>query len=272
MGKTKLVIIGGVAGGATAAARARRLDEQAEIVLFERGEYISFANCGLPYYIGEVIKERDALFVTTPKKFKERYNIDIRNRAEVTALDRKSKKVEVKDLNTGETYWESYDKVILSPGAEPLRPPLEGIDLENIFSIRNIPDTDRIKAHVDSEGARSAVIVGGGYIGIEMAENLASRGVKTTVIEMLDQIMMPLDPEMAAMVQAHLTENGVTCELEKGVTSFSKNGDGIVVSTDAGDNIECDIVILSVGIRPENHLAKQAGLEISERGGIRVDG
>ncbi|MBW1942720.1 MAG: FAD-dependent oxidoreductase [Deltaproteobacteria bacterium] len=272
MGKTKLVIIGGVAGGATAAARARRLDEQAEIVLFERGEYISFANCGLPYYIGEVIKERDALFVTTPKKFKERYNIDIRNRAEVTALDRKSKKVEVKDLNTGETYWESYDKVILSPGAEPLRPPLEGIDLENIFSIRNIPDTDRIKAHVDSEGARSAVIVGGGYIGIEMAENLASRGVKTTVIEMLDQIMMPLDPEMAAMVQAHLTENGVTCELEKGVTSFSKNGDGIVVSTDAGDNIECDLVILSVGIRPENHLAKQAGLEISERGGIRVDG
>ena len=271
MKATKLVIIGGVAGGATAAARARRLDEHVEIVLFERGEHISFANCGLPYYIGDVIKERDALFVTTAKKFTERYNIDIRSNTEVTGIDRRNKRVEVRDLRTGETYTETYDKIILSPGAEPFRPPLEGIGLENIFTLRNIPDTDRIKAYVDGNGVGSAVIVGGGYIGIEMAENLALRRVKTTIIEMLDQILTPLDREMAAIVETHLRENGIVCKLGTGVTAFSKNEQGIVVKTNAGHEIECDVVLLSAGVRPENQLARQAGLETGESGAIRVD-
>jgi NADPH-dependent 2,4-dienoyl-CoA reductase/sulfur reductase-like enzyme/rhodanese-related sulfurtransferase len=266
----KLLIIGGVAGGATAAARARRLDERAEIILFERGEYISFANCGLPYYIGDVIQKRDDLFVTTPQAFRQRYNIDIRIFSEVTAIDRSRKQVEVKNLKTGETYRESYDKLILSPGAEPLRPPLKGIELENIFHLRNVPDSDRIRAYVDNQKPESAVIVGAGFIGLEMAENLVHRGVKTTVIEMLDQVMPPLDYEMAALIHAHLKEKGVICELENGVQSFSQNGSRILVSTQKGYQIECDLVILSAGIRPENKLAKDAGLEIGERGGIKT--
>jgi NADPH-dependent 2,4-dienoyl-CoA reductase/sulfur reductase-like enzyme/rhodanese-related sulfurtransferase len=268
---TKLLIIGGVAGGATAAARARRLDERAEIILFERGEHISFANCGLPYYIGEVIKKRNRLFVTTAKAFNDRYNIDIRIFSEVTAIDRKNKQVKVKNLKTGETYAESYDKIILSPGAEPTKPPLEGIDSDKIYTLRNIPDMDRIKAHIDAENPTSAVVVGGGFIGLEMAENIANRGVKTTVIEMLDQVMAPLDYEMAAIVQAHLEEKGVTCELGNGVKSFTKKGDHIIVSTNKGTDIECDMVILSIGIKPENRLAREAGLEIGDRGNIKVN-
>jgi len=271
MKENKLVIIGGVAGGATAAARARRLNERAEIILFERGEYISFANCGLPYYIGDVIKKRDALFVTTAEQFRQRYNIDIRSNTEVTRIDRKKKQVEVSEIGTGKTYTEPYDKIILSPGAEPFKPPLKGIDLENIFTLRNIPDTDRIKAWVDRNGARSAVVVGGGYIGVEMAENLARRGVKTTIIEMLDQILPPLDREMAAIVQAHLTEKGIDCVLGTGVSAFSKSRQGIAVQTEAGQKILCDVVILSAGVRPESQLARQAGLETGEGGAIKVD-
>jgi NADPH-dependent 2,4-dienoyl-CoA reductase/sulfur reductase-like enzyme/rhodanese-related sulfurtransferase len=267
----KIVIIGGVAGGATAAARLRRLDEFAQIVLFERGEHISFANCGLPYYIGGVIKKRDDLFLTTPKDFGRRYNIDIRVNAEVRSIDRKGRKLEVKNLKTGKTYEESYDKVILSPGAEPLRPPIPGVDLENIFSLRNIADTDRIKAYVENAKPVSAVIVGGGYIGIEMVENLRHCGIKTTIVEMLEQVLPTFDPEMAALVQSHLVEKGVACELGRAVTGFTKNGQGLMVSTDKGDPLECDMVILSVGVRPESDLAKEAGLEIGETGGIRVD-
>jgi len=219
---TKLVIIGGVAGGATAAARARRLDEHAEIILFERDEYISFANCGLPYYIGQVIENRDDLLITTPDEFKGRYNIDIRLFSEVTAIDRANRQVEVREIQTGATYTESYDKIILSPGAAPLRPPLKGIDSDRIFSLRNIPDTDRIKAYVDTQRPTSAVVVGGGFIGLEMAENLVHRGIRTTVVEMLDQVMPPLDYEMAGIVHAHLTEKGVRCKLGSGVRSFSE--------------------------------------------------
>jgi len=267
----KLLIIGGVAGGATAAARARRLDEHAEIILFERGEHISFANCGLPYYIGQVIKDRDKLLVTNPRAFRDRYNIDIRVFSEVIRIDRKDRQVEVKNQKTGETYRESYDRIILSPGAEPLRPPLKGIELGNIFNLRNIPDADLIKEHVDRKRPGSAVIVGGGFIGLEMADNLVRRGVKTIIIEMLDQVMAPLDFEMAAIVHAHLKEKGVVCELGNGVKSFFKRGDRIIVSTDKGHDIECDMVILSIGIRPENRLARKAGLEIGERGGIKVN-
>jgi CoA-disulfide reductase len=268
---TKLVIVGGVAGGATAAARARRLDEQAEIIVFERGEHISFANCGLPYYIGQVIKKRDHLLVTTAEALRTRYNIDVRNFAEVTAIDRQNKKISVKNLQTAETYTETYDKLILSPGAEPIKPQMEGIDLDTVFSVRNIPDTDRIKAYIDNHAPESAVIVGGGYIGLEMAENLVERGVKTTIIEMLDQVMAPLDFEMAALVQDHIKSKGVVLELENSAMAFTSKGNRKVVSTGRGTQIECDLVILSIGIRPETQLAKASDLEIGERGGIKVN-
>ncbi len=267
----KLVIIGGVAGGATAAARARRVSEEAEIIVLERGEYISFANCGLPYYIGNVIKKRDDLLLATPEEFKERHRIEVRVFSEVVDIDDKKKSVKIKHIHTGEIYEESYDKLILSPGAEPIKPPLEGIDLENIFHLRNIPDSDRIKHMVDSKKPRNAVVVGGGFIGLEMAENLVDRGVNTTIVEMLDQVMPSLDWEMASIVHKHLREKKVALDLENGVKAFSKADGQIVVSTQKGKQIECDMVLLSVGIRPENKLAKQAGLKIGNTGGIWVD-
>ncbi len=267
----KLVIVGGVAGGATAAARARRLNERAEIVLFERGEHISFANCGLPYYIGGIIEKRKNLLVTTREAFMKRYNVDVRINCEVVAIHRDSKEVEVRDLASGETYSEPYDKLIISPGAEPVKPPLEGIDLEGVFRLRSIPDSDRIKAMIDTVMPRSAVVVGGGYIGLEMVENLIHRGVQTTVVEMADQIMAPLDPEMAAIAQAHLKERGVRLELRCRVESFVRDPDGLKVATSRGSEIHCDMVILSIGVRPENRLAKEAGLKLGDRGGIVTD-
>ncbi len=271
MTSNKLVIVGGVAGGATAAARARRLDERAEIVLIERGPDISFANCGLPYYIGETIQKRGKLLVTTPRVFNKRYQIDIRTHSEVVAIDRKNRQVSVKDLKTGESYHESYDKLILSPGAEPIRPPVEGIDSDRLFTLRNIPDTDRIKSYVDSTMPKTAVVVGGGFIGLEMVENLAHRGVRTTIVEMLDQVMAPVDFEMAAIVHHHLKEKGVRLELGNGLKGFRETDDGITVLTEKGIELECDLVILSIGVKPESQLAQEAGLEIGSRGGIVVD-
>ncbi len=268
---TRLLIIGGVAGGATAAARARRMNEDAEIILFERGKHISFANCGLPYYIGEVIKERNKLLVTTAKDFKKRYRIDVRIFSEVVAIDRDKKEVKIKNQQTGEFYSESYDKIILSPGAEPLKPPLQGVHMENIFSVRSLSDSDLIKAYVDDRKPEKAVIVGGGFIGLEMAENLERRGVKTTIVEMLDQVMPSMDREMAAIIQNHLKEKKVGLHMGDGVSAFSKRGEKILVATDKGNEIECDMVILSIGVRPENILAKEAGLELGARGGIKVD-
>jgi NADPH-dependent 2,4-dienoyl-CoA reductase/sulfur reductase-like enzyme/rhodanese-related sulfurtransferase len=267
----KLLIIGGVAGGATAAARARRLDEGAEIILFERGGHISFANCGLPYYVGGAIKNRDDLLVTTPQKFMERYRIDVRVCSEVVAIDRMHNQIEVRNLNPGDIYKERYDKLILAPGAEPIKPPFEGIELEAIFNLRNIPDSEAIKNYVDVNNPGSAVIVGGGYIGLEMAENLTLRGVRTIIIEMIDQVMASLDYEMAAIVHAHLKEKGVHCVLGNRVTSLSKENGRICVSTNGGHHIECDMVISSIGVTPENKLARDAGLEIGTRGGIVVD-
>lgn len=267
----KLVIIGGVAGGATAAARARRLNEKAGIVLFERGDYISFANCGLPYYIGGIIKKRESLLVTTAEAFRKRYRVDVRTNATVITIDRSNKYVLARNTRTGEEYTESYDKLILSPGAAAIRPPLDGINAENIFNLRDIPDTDRIKAYVDHEKPRSAVIVGGGFIGLEMAENLVLQGVKTTIVEKLEQVMPPLDPEMAGVLQAHLLEKGVTTVLRDGIQSIEKNGRKLAIRTEKGKNLECDMAILSVGVRPENQLAKDAGLEIGDTGGIIVD-
>ncbi len=266
----KLLIIGGVAGGATAAARARRLNEDAEIIVFERGEFISFANCGLPYYIGNVIKHRQNLLVTTVEEFKERYNMDIRIFTEVTTIDRKNRKVTVKNLKTGEIYQESYDKIIMAPGAEPVKPSIEGADLENIFQLRNIPDSDQIKAFVDEKHPQSAVVIGGGFIGLEMAENLVVRGVKTAIVEKLDQVMPSLDFEMASFMSAHLKEKGVECILGDGIRSFSKENGRLTVHTENGRQLPCDMAILSIGVRPENRLAREAGLEIGPKGGVKV--
>ena len=268
---TKLLVIGGVAGGATAAARVRRLNERAEIILFERGEHISFANCGLPYYIGGVIEDRANLLVTTSKAFMNRYNVDVRNNSEVLAIDRNEKTILIRDLNASEQYTESYDKMILAPGAEPVRPPIPGIDLDGVFHLRDIPDSDRIKGIIDSKSPKSAVVVGGGFIGLEMAENMILRGVNATIVEMGQQVMAPLDPEMAAIVHAHLKEQGVNLVLGKKVEAIKSIDGGLSVTTSGGIEFECDLVISAIGVAPENKLAKEAGLELGARGHIRVD-
>ncbi|MDY4561925.1 MAG: FAD-dependent oxidoreductase, partial [Peptostreptococcus porci] len=259
----KILIVGGVAGGATAAARLRRLDEKSQIIMFERGEYISFANCGLPYYIGNVIENRDALLVQTVEGMKKRFNLDIRNFSEVVSIDAEKMEVTVNNLSTGETYVEKYDELILSPGASPIKPPITGIaDADNIFTLRNIPDTDAIKGFVDTKNPKEAVVVGGGFIGIEMAENLAERGVRVHLVEMLNQVMAPIDFEMAQIVHKHMVEKGVDLILGDGVDSFEENGR--VVKLKSGRKINSDITILSIGIRPENVLAKSAGLELGD--------
>lgn len=268
----KLVVIGGVAGGATAAARARRLNEHAEIIVLERGPYISFANCGLPYYIGKVIKKRDDLMVTDAESFSKRYNVDVRPNCEVIDIDRQNREVLVYSHQNGGQYKESYGRLILSPGAEPIRPPFaHGIDAQNVFTLRSIPDTDRIKAYVDENRPEKAVVVGGGFIGLEMVENLAFRGVNVTVIEKMNQVMPPLDYEMASLVHSHLSEKKVKCRFNDGVASLERSGGGITVKTESGDVIECDMVILSIGVRPETALAQKAGLELGASGGIAVD-
>ena len=267
----RLLIVGGVAGGATAAARARRIDENAEIIVFERGEHISFANCGLPYYIGNVIKGRNSLLVTKPQDFMKRYRIDVRVFHEVTSIDRENKQVKVTDLKSGRTYTENYDNLILSPGAEPARPRIEGIDLEGIFSLRNIPDSDSIKAFVDRNSPRQAVVIGGGFIGIEMAENLARRGVRTTIVEMLDQVMPQFDYEMAGLIHAHLEDKGVTLMLGDSLKSFTFEEGRIRVDTTKGCSELFDLAVVSMGIRPENALARDTGLMLSDKGHIVVD-
>jgi NADPH-dependent 2,4-dienoyl-CoA reductase/sulfur reductase-like enzyme/rhodanese-related sulfurtransferase len=271
---SKIVIVGGVAGGATAAARARRLNEDAEIVIFERGEYISFANCGLPYYIGGVIKERDALLVTTEESFTKRYNVDIRSMTEVTGIDREKKVVEVRDVRTGKTSTESYDRLILSPGAEPFRPSVKGIDLPGVFTLRNIPDTDRIKRYVDAKAPRTALVAGAGFIGLEMAENLVERGVDTTVVELTDQIMPPLDVEMAAAVETHVKSKGtkvMTSTAVQGIEAADGAYDVVLQNGKGAETQRFDLVLLATGVRPETSLAVSAGLEMSDKGGVRVD-
>jgi len=266
----KVVIVGGVAGGATAATRLRRLVESAEIVVLDRGPYVSFANCGLPYYIGGVIKERDSLLLVTPETFRERFRIDVRTQQEVTQVDRENKQVTVRNLETGEIYREGYDKLILSPGARPFMPPVPGVDLPGVFQLRTIPDMDAIKAYLDSRPVRSAVVVGGGFIGLEMTENLAQRGLEVTLVEMLDQVMTPLDFEMAALVHQHLKVKGVRLALGDGLKAITQNNDQLAVTLHSGRSVPADIVLVSVGVRPENELAQQAGLELASCGHIRV--
>lgn len=266
----KHIIIGGVAGGATAAARIRRADEQAEIILIEKGKYISYANCGLPYYIGGVISEREKLFVQTPQNFGRRFNIDVRVENEVVAIDIMQKTVSVKRAD-GSTYVESYDKLLLSPGSLPVRPPLPGIDLEGIFTLRNVDDTDRIKSYLQTHRVESAVVVGGGFIGLEMAENLVHAGSSVAIVEMLDQVMAPIDFSMASHVHRHLEEKGVSLYLQKGVSGFeSAEGGRLRVMLNDGTSLVTDLVLLSIGVRPAVELAKEAGIELGERG-IKVN-
>lgn len=268
----KYIVIGGVAGGATVAARLRRMDEQAEIILLERGAYVSYANCGLPYYIGGEISERDHLFVQTVKGFQDRFAIDIRVRQEAVEILRDQKAVRIKNLETGVEYTESYDKLVLSPGAAPIRPNLEGINLPNIFTLRNVPDTDAIKNYITANRPRRAVVVGGGFIGLEMAENLHRQGLEVHVVEMGRQVMAPIDYSMASIVHHHMVEQGIHLHLERGVTRFASSVSGAleVVLSDE-QKIETDMVILSIGVRPETTLAKDSGLAIGALGGISVN-
>lgn len=266
----KIIIVGGVAGGASAAARLRRLDENSDLILVERGEYVSFANCGLPYYIGETIQDRRKLLVQTVPGLSSRYQLDIRILSEVTSIQREEKTVTIQNLTTGDIYTESYDYLILSPGAKPVVPAIPGLsESRNVFTLRNIPDTDRIKQYIDEEHPREAVVVGGGFIGLEMAENLSDRGIQVTLIEMANQVMAPLDYEMASIVHSHLKEKGVRLILEDGVHAFHDGGKHIELSS--GQTIFADMTLLSIGVRPENRLAVDADLQVNERGGIRVN-
>jgi NADPH-dependent 2,4-dienoyl-CoA reductase/sulfur reductase-like enzyme/rhodanese-related sulfurtransferase len=266
----KLVIVGGVAGGASAAARARRLSEDADIILFERGPDVSFANCGLPYYLGGEIAERDQLLVVTPERLRERYRLDVRVRSNVEAIDRTGKKVRVCALDSGRVYEESYDKLILAPGAAPIRPPLPGIDLAGVFTLRNLQDVDRIKTALD-RGVRQAVIIGAGFIGLELVENLVRRGIQTTVVELQDQVLPPFDKEMTTPIAAHLQARGVTLLLGQSAEGFEAAPDGLVVRLKSGQQLPAQLVVLGVGVRPENLLAVAAGLAVGPRGGIRVN-
>ncbi len=266
----KLLIVGGVAGGASAAARARRLSEDADIILFERGPDVSFANCGLPYYIGGEIAERAKLLVTTPDRLRERFKLDVRTRSLVEAIDRAAKKVRVRDLASGREYEESYDKLILAPGAAPLRPPISGIDLPGIFTLRNLQDVDRIKQRVD-HGIKQVVVVGAGFIGLELVENFVKRGIATTVVELQDQVLPPFDKEMTTPIVETLLAKGVTVLLGQSAEGFEEAPGGLVVRLKSGQRLPAQLVILGVGVRPENKLAVDAGLEVGPRGGIRVN-
>ena len=265
----KLVIVGGVAGGASAAARARRLSEDAEIVICERGPDVSFANCGLPYFVGGEIAPRDKLLVATPKLLRERFRLDVRTRSSVEAIDRAAKKVRIRELDTGREYEEAYDALLLAPGAAPLRPPIPGVESPQVLTLRNLADVDRIKGRVD-EGAKRVVVVGAGFIGLELAENFVKRGVQTTVVELQAQVLPPLDPEMTVPIVDALRSRGVAVMLGDSAEAFEAADGGVRVKLKSGGTLAADLVILGVGVRPENQLAVDAGLEVGPRGGIRV--
>ncbi|MBM7557532.1 CoA-disulfide reductase [Halanaerobacter jeridensis] len=267
----KVLIVGGVAGGASTAARLRRMDEDAEIVVFEKGDHISFANCGLPYHIGEVIEDREKLLVQTPEAMEARFDIDVRVKNKVTEIDRENKKIEVRDLDNCETYEEDYDYLVLSPGAEPILPPVPGADGDNIYTLRNIPDTDQIKGFVDNNEPKSAVVVGAGYIGVEMAENLHDRGLDVSIVEMAPQVLGPIDREMAAQVHNHLRMNGINLYLDNAVAGFDDVSGRKKVELQDGTQLTTDLVIMSAGVKPMTELAEEAGLEIGDTGAIKVN-
>jgi len=270
--KKRILIVGGVAGGASCAARARRLSESADIVIFDRGPYVSFANCGLPYYVGNVIKKEEDLLVATPDLFRQRFNIDVRLRSNVKSIDCANRRIQVNDLERGTTYTEDFDALVLSPGARPIRPELPGIDLPGIFSLRTIPDSREIVQWIEQYQARHAVVVGGGYIGMEMTENLHARGIQVTVVERLPQVMPLLDPEMVAPIHDTLVQHGIDLYLNNGVARFEKGeGHRLRVTLNDGKHVETDMVILCIGVKPHISLAQNAGLTIGQGGGIQVD-
>ena len=265
----KILIVGGVAGGATAATRLRRLSEENEVIIFEKGQYVSFANCGLPYHISGTIDKRDALLLQTPESLKERYNLDVRVFTEVMSIYTDEKKVSVKNLKTGEIYMESYDKLLLSPGAEPIKPPFEGIDSEKIYTLRNIPDMDKIVEK--TKNAQNFVVVGGGFIGLEVAENLIEAGKNVKLVELGNQVMAPVDFDMASFVHEKAKQKGLELLLNVGVEKFNDKGETIEVFLNNGTSIETDAVILAIGVKPETKLAIEAGLELGETRGILVN-
>ena len=267
----KYIVVGAVAGGASAAARLRRLDEHASIILFEKGAYVSYANCGLPYYIGNVIEDRNKLFVQTAQSFHERFNIDVRIQTEVIAVNPEKKEITAREILTGNIYTESYDKLVLSPGAEPVVPPFPGVQSNKIFTLRNVPDTDTIKSFVSSKKNAKALVIGAGFIGLEMAENLHHLGHEVTVVEMNNQILAPLDFPIAAIAQQHLREKGLELMLNTAVESFEDKGETLLVNFKGGMQMEVDYVILSIGVRPDTRLAAAAGLQIGEARGIVVN-
>ncbi len=267
----KIIIVGGVAGGASAAVRARRLSEDARIVLVERGPDVSFANCGLPYYIGGKIADRDKLLIVTPERLEARFKLDVRVRSSVEAIDRQAKTVHIRDLASGREYEESYDKLILAPGAAPLRPPIPGIDLPGIFTLRNLQDVDRIKTAVGGGGVQQAVVVGAGFIGLEMVENLVRLGVSTTVVELQDQVLPPFDKEMTTPLAEALAARGVSLLLGEAAEEFERISEGLVVRLKSGQELPAQLVALGIGVRPENKLAVDAGLKVGPRGGIQVN-
>ena len=265
-----LLIVGGVAGGASAAARARRLSEEAHIVLFERGPDVSFANCGLPYYVGGQIAEREKLLVAKPALLRSRFNLDVRTQSSVEAIDRTKKTVRVRDLASGREYEEPYDKLILATGAAPFRPAIPGIDLPGVFTLRNLQDTDAIKECAD-RGAKQAVLLGGGFISLELAENFVRRGISTTVVEKNEQILTPFDKEMTKPIVQELADKGVTLLLGQSAEALEQTADGLIVCLNSGQRLSAQLVVFGVGVRPENRLAVDAGLEIGPRGGIRTN-
>jgi NADPH-dependent 2,4-dienoyl-CoA reductase/sulfur reductase-like enzyme/rhodanese-related sulfurtransferase len=268
----RVLIVGGVAGGASCAARLRRLDESVEIVMFDRGPYVSFANCGLPYYVGNVISDERRLLVASRDMFRERFNVEVHTDTEVTGIDRAARTITVRDGRTGETRAERYDVLVLSPGAAPIRPPLPGVDLPGVFAVRSIPDSRRIRSWITDHAAKTAVVVGGGFIGLEMVENLIHRGLSVAILEKLEQVMPPLDPEMAAPLMEHLESKGVQLHLGDGLARIEeRDGGGLTVVAESDARLPADLVILAIGVRPETTLAKNAGLQIGPRGGIVVD-
>ncbi|MGL6200338.1 MAG: FAD-dependent oxidoreductase [Lachnospiraceae bacterium] len=267
----KVVIIGGVAGGASCAARLRRLDEEANIVLLERGEYISYANCGLPYHVGDVIKSRDALLMQTPETMKKKFEVDVRIKNEVISINREKKSVTVKRIDDGVSYEESYDTLVISTGSSPIRPPIPGIDSPRIQALWTVPDTDRIRTIVHEQGIKTAAVIGGGFIGLEMADNLCHAGIQVSLIEAMDQVMAPLDFEMAQLLHENIVQNSVRLYLGDGVNAFTEKPDGINIALKSGKTVSVDLVVLSIGVRPNSELAKTAGLELNARGGIVVD-
>lgn len=268
--KKKVVIVGGVAGGASAAARLRRLDENAEIVMFEKGEFISFANCGLPYYVSGEIKEQSALTLQTPKSFNARFNVDVRILSEVIAINPDEKKVTVKKVVDGTTYEESYDELVLSMGADPIRPNIKGIESNKVFTIRNIPDTLRLKEYIDYKKPQRAVVVGGGFIGLEIAENIKAVGVDVTIVEMSNQVIAPIDYDMAAEVHCHLRSKGVKLMLNSALEEIEEKDNALEV-TISGRKVETDMVVMAIGVKPESKMAIEAGIEVNSRGAIKVD-